>query len=52
MADVDFCVVGAGFAGLTAALRLKQASRSVALLEAETASAAAPTRRCSRTDVD
>jgi monoamine oxidase len=32
--DVDFCVVGAGFAGLTAALRLKQAGRSVALLEA------------------
>lgn len=34
MADVDFCVVGAGFAGLTAALRLHQAGRSVALLEA------------------
>ncbi|WP_319437557.1 flavin monoamine oxidase family protein [Mycobacterium sp. RTGN5] len=34
MADVDFCVIGAGFAGLTAALRLKQAGRSVALLEA------------------
>jgi monoamine oxidase len=34
MAEVDFCVVGAGFAGLTAALRLKQAGRSVALLEA------------------
>lgn len=32
--DVDFCVVGAGFAGLTAALRLKQAGQSVALLEA------------------
>jgi len=32
--DVDYCVVGAGFAGLTAALRLKQAGRSVALLEA------------------
>jgi len=32
--DVDFCVVGAGFAGLTAALRLKQAGRSVAVLEA------------------
>lgn len=31
---VDFCVVGAGFAGLTAALRVKQAGRSVALLEA------------------
>ena len=34
MTDVDVCVVGAGFAGLTAALRLKQAGRSVALLEA------------------
>ncbi|BAV41108.1 flavin monoamine oxidase family protein [Mycobacterium ulcerans] len=34
MAEVDVCVVGAGFAGLTAALRLKQAGHSVALLEA------------------
>ncbi|WP_328387999.1 flavin monoamine oxidase family protein [Nocardia sp. NBC_00416] len=34
MNDVDYCVVGGGFAGLTAALRLKQAGRSVALLEA------------------
>ena len=34
MSDVDYCVVGAGFAGLTATLRLKQAGRSVALLEA------------------
>ena len=34
MADVDYCVLGAGFAGLTAALRLRQAGRSVALLEA------------------
>ncbi|OBK76813.1 FAD-dependent oxidoreductase [Mycobacterium sp. 1274761.0] len=34
MADVDICVIGAGFAGLTAALRCKQAGHSVALLEA------------------
>src|ERR1700757_2919943 len=34
MKDADFCVIGAGFAGLSAALRLKQAGRSVALLEA------------------
>ena len=34
MADVDYCVVGAGFAGLTAALRLKQGGHSVAVLEA------------------
>lgn len=34
MADVDFCVVGAGFAGLTAALRLTQDGHSVALREA------------------
>ena len=34
MVDVDVCVIGAGFAGLTAALRLKQAGRSVAVLEA------------------
>ncbi|MEU4341541.1 flavin monoamine oxidase family protein [Nocardia sp. NPDC023852] len=34
MTDVDYCVVGAGFAGLTAALRLEQAGRSVAVLEA------------------
>jgi monoamine oxidase len=34
MTDVDFCVIGGGFAGLTAALRLKQTGRSVALLEA------------------
>lgn len=34
MPDVDFCVIGGGFAGLTAALRLRQMGRSVALLEA------------------
>lgn len=34
MVDAEFCVVGAGFAGLTAALRLRQAGHSVALLEA------------------
>ncbi|MGK8523686.1 flavin monoamine oxidase family protein [Nocardia asteroides] len=34
MTDVDFCVIGGGFAGLTAALRLRQTGRSVALLEA------------------
>lgn len=34
MNELDTCVVGAGFAGLTAALRLKQAGASVALLEA------------------
>ena len=34
MSEVDFCVVGGGFAGLTAALRLTRAGRSVALLEA------------------
>lgn len=34
MTDVDFCVIGGGFAGLTAALRLRQAGHSVLLLEA------------------
>ena len=33
-AEVDVCVVGAGFAGLTAALRVQQAGRSVVVLEA------------------
>ena len=32
--EVDFCVVGAGYAGLTAALRLQQVGRSVGVLEA------------------
>ncbi len=34
MVDVNYCVVGAGFAGLSAALRLRQSGESVALLEA------------------
>lgn len=34
MSEVDCCVVGAGFAGLTAAFRLARAGQSVALLEA------------------
>jgi monoamine oxidase len=33
--EVDVCVVGAGFAGLTAALRLEQAGMSVLVLEAQ-----------------
>lgn len=32
--DVDVCVIGAGFAGLAAAYKLKQAGKSVAVLEA------------------
>jgi monoamine oxidase len=32
--DADVCVVGAGFAGMTAGLRLRQAGRTVAVLEA------------------
>ncbi len=34
MLDTDVCIVGAGYAGLTAALRLVQAGRSVVVLEA------------------
>ena len=34
VADADACVVGAGIAGLTAALRLRQAGRTVVVLEA------------------
>ncbi|MHB8439070.1 MAG: flavin monoamine oxidase family protein [Acidimicrobiales bacterium] len=33
-AEADVCVIGAGFAGLTAALRLSQAGREVIVLEA------------------
>jgi monoamine oxidase len=32
--DADVCVVGAGYAGLTAARRLSQGSKSVVVLEA------------------
>lgn len=32
--EVDFCIVGAGFAGLSAAYKLKKAGRSVFVLEA------------------
>ena len=32
--ETEFCIVGAGYAGLTAALRLTQAGHSVAVLEA------------------
>ena len=32
--DADVCVIGAGYAGLTAARRLRQAGRSVVVLEA------------------
>lgn len=32
--EADFCVVGAGFTGLAAAYKLKQAGKSVAVLEA------------------
>ncbi len=36
VAKADICIVGGGFAGLTAALELQRAGRSVMLLEAET----------------
>lgn len=44
MTDVDHCVIGAGFAGSTAALRLKHAGRSVAVLSAAVGRIDAETR--------
>ena len=49
----DVCVVGAGLAGLTTALELVRAGRSVVLLDAQAVGWGAsgrrrPTRRCSR----
>ena len=32
--EADFCIIGAGFAGLAAAYKLKRAGKSVAVLEA------------------
>src|SRR5438067_1114669 len=46
--DVDACVVGAGYAGLTAAYRLSQSGKSVAVLEARDRSARLHDRKLGR----